>query len=67
MREFEYNENKELASINDRFGNQTTIERDENGVPISITSPDGLTNNVHHRRHESPLSNHLSGWQLLSF
>jgi YD repeat-containing protein len=31
-----------LVSITDRFGNQTTVDRDGNGVPVSITSPYGL-------------------------
>ena len=43
LREFEYDENNSLISITDQFGNQTTINRDGNGVPTSITSPDGLT------------------------
>jgi RHS repeat-associated protein len=43
LREFGYDENNKLDSMTDRFGNQTTIERDGNGVPISMTSPDGLT------------------------
>ncbi len=43
LREFMYNENNLLISIVDQFGNQITINRDENGVPISITSPDGFT------------------------
>jgi len=41
--EFGYNENSELVSIADRFGNETTIARDANGVPSAIISPDGLT------------------------
>jgi len=41
--EFTYDEYKNLISITDRFGNQTTIGRDGNHVPTSITSPDGLT------------------------
>ncbi|RZB33837.1 MAG: hypothetical protein SRB2_03673 [Desulfobacteraceae bacterium Eth-SRB2] len=41
--EFGYNEDNELVSITDRFGSQTTIERDANGVPAAITSPDGIT------------------------
>ena len=41
--DFGYNDDKELVSITDRFGNQTTIERDPNGEPTSITSPDGIT------------------------
>ena len=40
--EFGYDANKNLVSITDRFGNQTTIQRDGNGTSISITSPDGI-------------------------
>ena len=43
LREFGYDENNNLISITDQFGNQTIIKRDGNGVPTSITSPDGLT------------------------
>ena len=43
LREFGYDENNNLISITDQFGNQTTIQRDGNGVPTSIISPDGLT------------------------
>ena len=43
LREFGYNENNNLISITDQFGNQTTINQDGSGVPTSITSPDGLT------------------------
>ncbi|KAF0144564.1 MAG: YD repeat-containing protein [Nitrospirae bacterium] len=35
-------QNKQLISITDRFGNQTTIQRDGSGIPTSITSPDGI-------------------------
>ncbi len=38
---FNYDQNNNLVSITDRFGNQTTIQRDGNGVPVSITSPYG--------------------------
>ena len=40
---FGYNEDNELAFMTDRFGNQTTIQRDANGIPTAITSPDGIT------------------------
>ena len=40
---FGYDQSNNLISISDRFGNQTTINRDENGVPVSIASPDGVT------------------------
>jgi RHS repeat-associated protein len=43
LREFSYDEDNNLVSVVDRFGNQTTVERDANGVPNSITSPDGIT------------------------
>ena len=42
LREFGYDENNNLISITDQFGNQTTINRDGSGVPTSIISPDGL-------------------------
>ena len=41
--EFSYDENQNLVSVIDRFGNQTAINRDSSGMPTSITSPDGLT------------------------
>ena len=40
---FSYDENQNLVSVIDQFGNQTTINRDSSGMPTSITSPDGLT------------------------
>ena len=43
IREFGYDENNNLISITDQFGNQTTIDRYPDGTPASITSPDGLT------------------------
>jgi RHS repeat-associated protein len=39
---FGYNPENSLVSITDRFGNQTTIQRDSSGTPFSITSPDGM-------------------------
>ena len=39
---FGYDTSNRLASITDRFGNDTTIQRDASGVPTSITSPDGI-------------------------
>jgi RHS repeat-associated protein len=39
---FGYNQNLQLISITDRFGNQTAIQRDGSGVPTSITSSDGI-------------------------
>ena len=41
--EFGYDDDNNLVSITDRFGNETSIERDTSGVPTSITSPDGIT------------------------
>lgn len=43
MQKFSYDENNNLVSITDQLGNVTTINRDAKGVPISITSPNGLT------------------------
>ena len=43
LRSFEYDDNRRLISIVDRFDNETGISRDENGIPTSITSPDGIT------------------------
>ncbi|NWF93671.1 MAG: hypothetical protein HXY46_12185, partial [Syntrophaceae bacterium] len=40
---FEYDNNNNLTSITDQFVNQTTIQRNENGLPTAIISPDGLT------------------------
>ncbi len=39
---FGYDPENRLISITDRFGNQTTIQRDGSGIPLSITSPDGI-------------------------
>ncbi|MHC4269644.1 MAG: NHL domain-containing protein [Planctomycetota bacterium] len=39
---FGYNEDLQLETITDRFGNQTSIQRGPSGVPTSITSPDGI-------------------------
>ena len=38
---FGYDQANKLISITDRFSNQTVIQRDGSGVPLSITSPDG--------------------------
>ena len=40
--EFGYNEDNQLVATTDQFGNQIIINRDDNGVPTSITSPDGI-------------------------
>ena len=39
---FSHDEGHKLVSVTDRFGNQAIIQRDGNGVPLSITSPDGV-------------------------
>jgi RHS repeat-associated protein len=44
--EFGYDEDKNLISITNRFGNEATINRDGSGVPTSFTSPDGITTNI---------------------
>ena len=54
--EFGYDDDKNLVSITDRFGNQTVITRDGSGVPISITSPDGITTTL-----SIDGNNHLTG------
>ncbi len=41
--EFGYDQDNNLVSITDQFGNQITIAWDGGGIPTSITSPDGLT------------------------
>ncbi|MBT8350398.1 MAG: RHS repeat-associated core domain-containing protein, partial [Deltaproteobacteria bacterium] len=43
LRSFRYDDNDRLVSIVDRFGNETIVSRDENGIPVSMTSPDGIT------------------------
>jgi YD repeat-containing protein len=40
--EFDYDEENNLASIIDQFGNRIKIERDSGGIPIAIMSPDGI-------------------------
>ena len=42
LREFGYDEDNNLVSITDRFGNATNIVRGADGVPTAIVSPDGL-------------------------
>jgi RHS repeat-associated protein len=39
---FGYDGGNRLIAIIDRFGNQTTIQRDGSGKPLSLTSPDGI-------------------------
>lgn len=43
LRAFGYDAENRLITITDQFGNITTINRDADGVPTSIVSPDGLT------------------------
>ncbi|MGB5745764.1 MAG: hypothetical protein WBM69_02205, partial [Desulfobacterales bacterium] len=43
LREFVYDENNNLSTIIDQFNNQITIQRDANGVPTAIVSPDNLS------------------------
>jgi len=54
--EFGYDQDKNLISITDRFGNEITIARDGSGVPTSITSPDGLITTL-----TIDTNNHLTG------
>lgn len=42
LREFVYDEENRLVFITDLFGNQTVVDRNSEGVPVSITSPDGI-------------------------
>jgi RHS repeat-associated protein len=41
--EFGYDADNNLVSVSDQFGNQTTVQRDADGVPTAIISPDGIT------------------------
>ncbi|ABW66962.1 RHS repeat-associated core domain-containing protein [Desulfosudis oleivorans] len=43
LRSFGYDDENNLISITDQFGNVTTINRYPDGSPYSIVSPDGLT------------------------
>ncbi|MCI5138407.1 MAG: hypothetical protein D3922_08320, partial [Candidatus Electrothrix sp. AR1] len=47
LREFSYDTDDNLISINDQFGNVTTIERLADGTPTAIISPDGLRTELH--------------------
>jgi RHS repeat-associated protein len=42
LREFTYDPMNRLIAILDRFGNRTAIERDGNGIPTAVVSPDGM-------------------------
>ncbi len=46
LRVFGYNEANKVVSITDRFGNQIAINRDTDGVPTAIISPDGITTHL---------------------
>jgi RHS repeat-associated protein len=43
---FGYDEDNNLISITDRFGNKTTIQRNSGGGPTAIISPDGVTTSL---------------------
>lgn len=43
---FGYDQNNKLISITDRFGNVTIINRKGDGIPTSVTSPDGITTSL---------------------
>ncbi|MCI5193972.1 MAG: hypothetical protein D3915_12750 [Candidatus Electrothrix sp. AU1_5] len=47
LQEFGYDTDDNLISITDQFGNVTGIERDVNGIPTAIFSPDGLRTELH--------------------
>ena len=42
LREFGYDNDRNLTTITDQFGNQTEIQRDGDGLPTAIVSPEGL-------------------------
>jgi len=46
LRKFGYNSDSQLISTTDRFDNVTVIQRDSNGKPTSITSPDGIVTSL---------------------
>ena len=46
LREFSYDTDNNLILITDQFGNQTAINRNGNGVPTSIISPDSLATSL---------------------
>ncbi len=43
LRQFGYDSDRKLVTITDQFGNQTVIQRDAEGTPTAIVSPEGLT------------------------
>jgi RHS repeat-associated protein len=53
--EFGYDDDDNLVSITDRFGNRTTIDIDSSGVPIAIISADGITTGL-----TTDANNHLT-------
>ncbi|MDB4442496.1 hypothetical protein N9219_03640, partial [bacterium] len=42
LNEFGYDAENNLISVTDQFSNLITIERDSNGVPTAVISPDGI-------------------------
>ncbi|MBW1818596.1 MAG: hypothetical protein JRJ60_15750, partial [Deltaproteobacteria bacterium] len=46
LREFGYDQDNNLISMADQFSNEITIQRDANGIPTAIVSPDGITTNL---------------------
>ncbi|GJQ59641.1 MAG: hypothetical protein SCALA701_24420 [Candidatus Scalindua sp.] len=52
---FSYDQDSKLAAITDPFDNRITLQRDSTGVPISITSPDGITTTL-----RVDVNNHLT-------
>ncbi|MFV9691496.1 MAG: RHS repeat-associated core domain-containing protein, partial [Desulfobacteria bacterium] len=53
--EFGYDDDDNLVSITDRFGNRTTVDRDGRGLPIAIISVDGITTGL-----TTDANNHLT-------
>jgi RHS repeat-associated protein len=53
---FTYNEQGQVVSVTDRFGNQTEIARDGSGMPTAVISPDGITTSL-----AIDAQNHLTG------
>ena len=66
LRTFGYNEDNQLISVTDQFGNKTLIQRGTDGMPSAIMSPDGLDHNVDHRRRQPPHNCGIPGRQRLS-
>jgi YD repeat-containing protein len=56
LRQFIYDQNGQLISMADRFGSQITIDRDIDGLPVAIISPDGIMTSL-----SVDAKNHLSG------